>query len=153
MSVIGATADDICSQRVFRLLTHLGSRRPPNIFHPTATRRLLDVEFRLLECGAKPGYPDETIFRSRRSSPETKIRSNGPDQKTGFDHLGHHHQLNLPPVLPELCGRCAKAAGVGLKSSGDRCAVHGWLPTSSLRVWPRSHERHGDYANMSNGHS
>jgi hypothetical protein len=26
MSAIGATADDICSQRVFRLLTHLGHR-------------------------------------------------------------------------------------------------------------------------------
>src|ERR1019366_445150 len=91
MSVIGATADVICSKRVFRLLTYLGSRRPPNIFHSTATR-----------SGAKTGYPDETIFRSRRRSPETKIHSNGPDQKKGFDHVGHHRQLNLPPVLPEL---------------------------------------------------
>jgi hypothetical protein len=42
---------------------------------------------------------DEAIFQSRRSNPETKIRSTGVDQTAGFDHVGNHHRSFLPPVL------------------------------------------------------
>jgi len=41
--------------------------------------------------------------------------STTPDQATGFDHVGHHHQLVLPPRLQALCRRRAETAdAVGL---------------------------------------
>jgi len=58
MSVIGATADVICSRRVFRLLTHFGSRRPPNILCLTSDPNTLqDHTIRHEDGLARSGKP------------------------------------------------------------------------------------------------
>jgi hypothetical protein len=51
---------------------------------------------------------DETIFRRRRSDPETKIGSTGIDQTTGFGHVGRHHQPVLSQVLQSFAVRHPK---------------------------------------------
>ena len=42
----------------------------------------------------------------------------------GFDHVGHHHQLDLPPVMQELSRRSAEAertgSPVGLRREANR---------------------------------
>src|ERR1035437_10527129 len=58
----------------------------------------------------KPFPQPKKIYRNKR------LLSTSPIQTTGFDHVGHHHQFNLPPVLPELSGRRTEAAGtMGLR--------------------------------------
>jgi hypothetical protein len=42
-----------------------------------------------------------------KQSPDTNIFGSN----NGVDHVGHHHQLDLPPVLQEISGRCAEATG------------------------------------------
>jgi hypothetical protein len=61
---------------------------------------------------------DETIappakpFSLRREDSLKPIPGiNAPDQTTRFDHVGYHHQADLPPLLQEVPGRSAKAAG------------------------------------------
>jgi hypothetical protein len=57
----------------------------------------------------EPGRPNETIFPSRRSRPETKMRFNRCRSDNGVGHVGHHHQPDLPPVLQKLSSRYPKA--------------------------------------------
>jgi hypothetical protein len=38
---------------------------------------------------------------------------NTPDQTMGFDHVGHHYQPDLPPVVQEIPGRRAEAESAG----------------------------------------
>jgi hypothetical protein len=48
---------------------------------------------------------NETIFRGSRSPPETKLHSDGLGSDNGVDHVGHHHQPILPPVLQGFAER------------------------------------------------
>ena len=72
----------------------------------------------------RAGAADETLLTIRRSHFPGRMKparnqdplSTSPDQTTGFDHVGHHHQLVLPPCLQALCRRrTATADAVDLK--------------------------------------
>ena len=61
---------------------------------------------------------NETIFRGSRSPPETKLHSDGLGSDNGVDHVGHHHQPILPPVLQGFAERHSiSEAPLGLKGT------------------------------------
>jgi hypothetical protein len=66
------------------------------LFHPSRTARQIS------------GW-DEVIFPAYENSQKQMPAINSSDQTMGFDHVGHHHQPDLPPALPELPGRRAYA--------------------------------------------
>jgi len=49
-------------------------------------------------------------FPEPRKQPETQVCYGAACHSGGFDHVGHHHQPDLPSILPELSGRRAEAA-------------------------------------------
>jgi hypothetical protein len=44
--------------------------------------------------------PDETIFRGGEDGLKQTLNTVDFDQTTRFGHVGHSHQLILPPLLP-----------------------------------------------------
>jgi hypothetical protein len=58
---------------------------------------------------------DEAIFLPREGTLKRTPDINIPDQTTGIDHVGHHHQLNLPPVLQELRRSRAQRRALALR--------------------------------------
>jgi hypothetical protein len=62
-------------------------------------------------CGA-----EEVIFPARDDGRKQTAAISVSNPTTGFDHVGLHHWLDLPPLLPELSGGRAKAERIlGLK--------------------------------------
>jgi hypothetical protein len=67
---------------------------------------------------------------------------NTPDQTTGFDHVGHHYQPDLPPVVQEIPGRRAEAEGAG-SALGLGSEANGYLALITGR--PQHPPQHADH--------
>jgi len=57
--------------------------------------------------------PTKPFSLPRESALKRMPGINSLVQTTGFDHVGHHHQPDLPPVVQELPRRRAEAEGAG----------------------------------------
>ena len=88
------------------------NREPVKLFHRAKTTKPF--------CRA-----DEAIFMVPRRHRETNDWYQHPRIKQmGFDHVGHHHQPDLPPIVQEIPCRSAEAertgSPVGLRGEANR---------------------------------
>lgn len=101
-------------------MRHIGTRRHNQSDHywtpAAADRAMVFIHVRsddtfnsrkstALQHGLIPRrMPHETIFYPRRNRPETEMRSNPRRTTTGDGHVGYHHRLVLPLLLPVKFG-------------------------------------------------